>query len=153
MKLVGVSMVMNEADLIEVFVRHHLQILDHFIVCEHASADDTPEILRELAAELPGLEVVTDPRTQLDQSVVTTSLMRKAVDEKQADWVIPLDADEFLSSDVDAAVRPQLEKLDPNKAHRIPWRTYVPLPEDPEDEPNLLKRVTHRRKVECRQKW
>ena len=155
MKIVGVSMVMNEADLIELFVRYHLQILDHLLVVEHASSDATPEILRELQQEGLPLEVVTDPRPQLEQGAALTELMRRAATELGADWVVPLDCDEFLASDVDRSVRPQFEKLAPRPgdAVRVGWRTYVPMPDDPPDEPNLLQRVTHRRRVERRRKW
>jgi len=146
-------MVMNEADLIELFVRYHLQILDHLLVVEHASSDATPEILRELQEEGLPLEVVTDPRPQLEQGAVLTELMHRAATDLGADWVVPLDADEFLASDVDRSVRPQFEKLAPDRSVRVGWRTYVPFPGDPPDEPNVLQRVTHRRNLERHRKW
>jgi hypothetical protein len=41
MRVVGITMVKNEADIIEAFVRHNLRFLDALVVVEHASADGT----------------------------------------------------------------------------------------------------------------
>ena len=51
MQLTGVTMVRDEADLIEAFVCHNLQVLDRMFVVDHRSRDGTREILRALVAE------------------------------------------------------------------------------------------------------
>ena len=48
MKIVAISMVRNEADVIEAFVRHHAGLVDELIVVDHRSIDGTDELLREL---------------------------------------------------------------------------------------------------------
>ena len=50
MKLYGVAMVRNEADIIEAFVRHNLTVLDGLVVVDHSSDDGTSEILSALTA-------------------------------------------------------------------------------------------------------
>ena len=51
MKIWGVSMVRNEEDIVEAFVRHNLTILDGMLVVDHNSTDRTPAILTALCAE------------------------------------------------------------------------------------------------------
>jgi hypothetical protein len=141
-------MVRNEADVIETFVRYHCAIVDRMIVVDHLSADATPEILAALADEGLPLEIVRESRPDMAQSEVTSRWMRHAARERGADRVLPLDADEFLALEGGGDVRDALAALPGNGAHRVPWRTYVPRPEDPSDAPHLLARVQYRRRTE-----
>ena len=95
MKVVVTSVVRNEADVIEVFVRHHAEIADEIVVIDHMSADATSEILRELAAEGLPLVVQTHDGASYNQSNIVTAQVRSVAHERSADWIIPLDADEF----------------------------------------------------------
>ena len=92
---IGIARVKNEADLIEAFVRHTCCHFDRLIIIDHASTDDTPAILTSLVDEGLPLEVqrssVFEP-----QGVALTRLMRRAFSDLDADWVVPLDADEFI---------------------------------------------------------
>jgi hypothetical protein len=45
MRLFGVMMVRNEADIIEASVRHNLSVLDGLVVIDHGSFDATADIL------------------------------------------------------------------------------------------------------------
>jgi len=143
-KISVIAAVRNEADVIELFVRHHAEFVDELVVVDHMSCDATPEILRELAAE--GLPVVlkTHAGNSFNQSAIVSAAVREVAHERGADWIVPLDADEFLTSDEDPHVRSVLEGMEP-EVHRVPWRTYVPHPDDKPDEPHLHRRVTHRR--------
>ena len=51
MKIVGISMIRNDADIVEPFVRHALRVLDHLFVIVHCPQDGTGEILSALHAE------------------------------------------------------------------------------------------------------
>jgi hypothetical protein len=77
MKLHGVMMVRNEADIIEASVRHNLATLDRLLVVDHGSFDGTSEILRQLCAELPAVSVVADPSIEFSQSARITHLARQ----------------------------------------------------------------------------
>ena len=46
MRLHGIAMVRNEADVVEAFVRHNLSILDALVVIDHGSVDGTAGIVR-----------------------------------------------------------------------------------------------------------
>lgn len=96
MKLVAVSRVLNEDDIIEAFVRHHARLVDHHVLLDNGSIDRTVEILKKLAeAGLP-LTVFANRAPAFSETVFNTFLYRYAVEEQRADAVIFLDADEFL---------------------------------------------------------
>ena len=50
-KRVGLSMVRNESDIIETFIRHNLTLLNELHVVDHNSSDNTREILTLLKQE------------------------------------------------------------------------------------------------------
>ena len=50
-KRVGLSMVRNESDVIETFIRHNLILLDELHIVDHNSSDNTREILTLLKQE------------------------------------------------------------------------------------------------------
>ena len=129
-RLVGVSIVKNEADIIEAFVRHNLRFLDQLILTDHHSTDATPVILRALAAE--GLPLTLTP-VQSDpvyiQADWTTQLAEHAFGNYAADFVFPLDADEFLRADSRATLETALASLSTTVAW-MDWPTYVRNGED-----------------------
>ena len=146
MKVTGISMVRNEGDVIEAFIRHHVEILDELVVVDHRSTDGTKQILEQLAAEGVPIEVHVEPSRVQRQNLVLTGLMRCAAAVEDVDWVLPLDADEFLIA-ADGDVRGALAAL-PQKPHAIDMRPYVPTADDPADEPNPLRRIRYRREFE-----
>ncbi len=93
MKVVGLYLVRNEADVIETNLRHHFtNVIDEAIVLDNGSTDGTLELVAELARDLPiQLSSEVGPIYQSDRM---TRLARLATLEG-ADWVLPIDADEF----------------------------------------------------------
>jgi hypothetical protein len=140
-------MVRNEADVIEAFVRHHAEIVDELVVVDHRSVDGTDETLRALAAEGLPLRVRAEDSPVQRQNVVMTGLMREAAANGGADWILPLDADEFLVVP-EGSVRDALAALPGDRTSGVDMRFYVPTPDDPPDEPNVLRRLTYRRELE-----
>ncbi len=145
MKIVSITVARNEGDVIETFVRHHLQIVDAMIIVDHMSIDETPVILTKIKAEGASIYIVKERRRAFLQSEVTTLQMRRAVKELGADWVLFLDADEFLVPDVGRNVRVLLEQLRQEDVYRVPWRSYIPRPNDPMDLQLLFDRIQYRR--------
>jgi glycosyltransferase involved in cell wall biosynthesis len=93
-KIWGVTMVRDEADIIEITLRHLLaQGLDHLLVADNMSRDGTREILDRLATDLP-LTVVDDMEPAYYQSEKMTVLANRAA-ENGAEWIVPFDADEM----------------------------------------------------------
>lgn len=152
MRIVTVSMVRNESDVIELFVRHHLKFVDHMLIVDHLSCDETPKILRALCDEGAPLSIVEERRSALEQRETTTRMIRRAIDEFGADWVVPLDCDEFLISTACDDERAVITQLDGSLSHLIPWRSYIPTPDDP-DTPHLFERIGYRRLREGEQQY
>lgn len=94
--IVGVSLVKDEADVIERTVRHMATQVDHMIVADNGSTDGTRDILADLAYELP-LTVRDDAETAHFQARKLTALAARAA-EIGATWVVPFDADELVES-------------------------------------------------------
>ena len=126
-KLVAITMVKNEADVIESFVRHTLLLADMLLIVDHQSTDDTPKILASLSAEGLPLKVEMFYDVAHRQSEVMTALMYRAITDEKADIVLPLDADEFLLHDDGDSnlLRQRLRKLDVGQVYNIPWVNYA----------------------------
>lgn len=93
MRLYGVSMVRNEADILRANVLYHLAAgFDRLLIVDNASTDGTRRVLRELSRD-PRVSWTRD-RGSFRQGEVFTQLARRAFAEG-ADWVAPVDADDF----------------------------------------------------------
>lgn len=141
MIIVAVSMIKNELDIVEAFVRHTASFVDHHLVVDNGSTDGTRQMLGALADEGLPLTIEDDPVPVQWQAQRTTHLMRRARAEFGADWVLPLDTDEFLIADGDIR---EILSGQPAIPTFVSWRTYVPDPADDESEPNPVVRIRHR---------
>lgn len=89
----GVLMTRNEVDILRLNIIYHLHTnCDRIIVTDNGSTDQTRSVLKRLAKKLP-LDWTTEAG-QADQGEVVTEMLHEAR-VKGADWVIPLDTDEF----------------------------------------------------------
>lgn len=96
----AVSLVKDEADVIEGTIRHMADEVDGVIVADNASTDGTRDILDKLATEL-NLIVVDDTEVGYHQSFKMSALAEKAAREHGATWVVAFDADELWMSATD----------------------------------------------------
>jgi SAM-dependent methyltransferase len=151
MRVVGITMVKNEADIIEAFVRHNLRFLDALVVVDNVSADDTRAVLMELVREGLPLAVVDDPEVAYAQARKMTDLLATVTRVFKPDCVAPLDADEFIASEEPGVFREELSEVSDGELLAVPWKTYVPTVGDDAQEKNPVKRITRRRKVEAPQ--
>jgi hypothetical protein len=151
-KIVALSVVRNEVDILEAFVRYHLEVVDHMVIVDHRGTDGSSELLRELEAE--GLPLTIRPLTprHVDRRRTATELMWATAEAIEPDLVLLLDADEFVASEA-KPVRGALESLTLTAPTAIPWRTYVPTPDDDLSDPNPLTRIVHRRAFEPRRRY
>jgi Glycosyl transferase family 2 len=126
MRLFGVMMVRNEADVIEASVRHNLSVLDSLVIIDHGSIDATAEILGKLQDEGLPLRVVPDPNPGFFQAERITTIAREILACERADFVFAMDADEFIKVESRENLDRALADL-PGDAHAVAhWLTYVP---------------------------
>ena len=135
MKIVGVSMVRNEADIIEVFVRHNLAFLDALVVIDHGSADATLGILAALQKERLPLRLLANPDMRFLQTEAVTDVTRRLIEAGDADVVLPMDADEFVKTPSRRDLERALRAIPPNEHGQIDWLNYVPNFADPQPDP------------------
>lgn len=144
MRCVSVSMVKNEADVIEAMVRHNAQYLDHMTIIDNGSTDGTLQILTALRDE--GLPI--DLRVDTSLGHLQTAVINQFVSSPDCDrsaFVFFLDGDEFLCVDRNEfraflATRPA--------SFSMTWKTFVPTPRDNRRDPNVVTRITHARRRE-----
>jgi hypothetical protein len=124
MKIAAASLIKDEADIIELFVRINSAWADHFYIVDNGSTDYTPHILRRLAEEGFPITVTRDPSVHYHQSRMTTKVVREAAASGRYDFVFPIDGDEFVS---DAeGFKQELARLPPGKLAALEWMTLIP---------------------------
>jgi len=148
MRIIGISFVKNEEDIIEVFVRYNLCHMDALVIADNSSCDKTREILTRLIEENLPIVVIDDPEVERKQSEKTTHLLQSAVRTFHPDWIIPLDADEFLVPEENHSLKEILGSVPVDHVVSMPWKSYVPTPSDDQNIINPLIRIRHRREVE-----
>lgn len=137
MTVVAVTVVRDEADIIETTLRHTATQVDHIIAADNGSTDGTRAILDRLAHELP-LTVVDDTDPAHNQGAKITRLALDAHNHG-ADWVLPFDADELWTGQgrtVAAELADLPAHIDTVYAHGYdhvghglaPWRRADPQP-------------------------
>jgi SAM-dependent methyltransferase len=129
-RVVGLAMVKNEEEMIEPFVRHNLRFLTALCVLHNGSTDRTREILVALQREGLPVVVLDDPTPGYFQSEKMTRLLRAVSSTLFPDFVVPLDADEFLKCASKTEFLLALNEIPVGGFGLVPWRTYVVTPEE-----------------------
>lgn len=143
MRLIGVAIVRNEADIIEAFVRTNLVMLDAIHVMVHRATDGTREILHALHREGLPLRLTDLDEEAFRQDHFANAGVRTAFRDERADFVFPLDADEFVRAADRAALEAALDALPARTVGAMPWINYVPTARD-RPSPHPLLRIEHR---------
>lgn len=107
MTVIAITMVRDEADIIERTIRHMTRHVDHVLVADNGSTDGT----RELLDRLDGVSVIDDPDPAYYQSQKMSTLADRARLEHDADWVVPFDADEIWLPRCAARIAQTLRRL------------------------------------------
>lgn len=148
MKVVSITWAHNEEDIIETFVRHTATVVDEMIIVPHECTDATLSILQKLQNENFPVTIHYDNQPYYLRPASITALLHSVSVDPEVQWILPLDADEFLCSETALHPRTELENSDPHTLYTLPWKTYVPTAEDNPLETDIRKRIQQRRSVE-----
>jgi hypothetical protein len=145
MRLVGVVILKNEADILEAFVRHQLHYLDRLVVVDHASDDASAQILARLRDEGLPLDLHRLEDLAFDHARHMSAALRMAARTAPAEHYLALDADEFVRCASGDALRDALAAVPAGRVGQLRWQTQVPSA-DPaaRDDPHVLHRLTRR---------
>jgi Glycosyl transferase family 2 len=143
-RLVTTTTLRNEADILETFVRHHAALADRMIVTCHFCQDDSTELARELQREGLPLDVRELPDPIYEEAKFNTDVFDEAASTYDPEWILPLDADEFLVCGDVPSLDAALDRLPRHLPTRVLLKAYVPTLDDDEAEPNVLRRITNR---------
>lgn len=147
--IVGIGMVKNEEDVIEQFVRHNLHYIDLLLILENGSVDSTGKILRSLQQEGLPVVIIDDPDPSYNQSEKMTRLMQNAAVTLFPDYIIPIDADEFIKAPNKEAFLVDLAEIPSPGKGFVRFHTYVVSEKQPDPPPpDPLAPMTRRRKDE-----
>lgn len=142
MRIVGVARVGNEVDIVEAFVRFNLRFLDALIVVADHPSDGTENVLVRLVADGLPLTVESPHHIGFQQGADTALIARRLFAARQADYVLPLDADEFLLLPRPDYLRAALLALQ-GRIGCWRWRNYAPTTTD--NAVPILSRMTRAR--------
>ena len=149
--IITITWARNEEDILEAFVRHNAPYIDRMIIVLHRSIDSSQDILLKLIQEGYPLEIAENNTYAHRQSAALTTLMHEISHRKNPDWILPLDADEFLIAPSRISFEQALSTLPPDTGALLPWRTYIPTVNDPSHQKTILRSIGHRRKEEIAQ--
>ena len=96
-KVIGISMIRNESDIIEVFCRYNLNLIDELYLIDNDSSDNTVEIIEHLISEgLPIYLSHSEERTHSQERFLTEKMQELSQRHTDISYIIPLDADELI---------------------------------------------------------
>jgi hypothetical protein len=129
MKVALVSMVKNECDIIELFLKINLRQFDHAYIFDHMSTDGTDLIIKKLIHEGYPITYIYHKDVDFRQSDLITSAVNYISKLNIYDYLVPLDADEFLATtDEFRSVKDAISvSLSTSSLGLVPWRTYCPI--------------------------
>lgn len=126
LRLIGISMVRDEVDIIDDWMDHALSLLDGIAVVAHNCSDGTLERLVARARSGAPLVILAQNSETFRQGETLTEVARKIVGRFRPDWIFALDADEFVVAESRGALEAALRGLPTGTSGLLPWRTYLP---------------------------
>lgn len=142
MKIVSFTMVNNESEIIESFVRYNYNFLDEMYIIDNGCTDNTIKILHNLKNDGYKIVIYDESLEAYDQFRLDNKYLNKIIEESNPDLIIPLDADEFIISD-HKDPRKEMEKLSLDKIYYVNWQWYVMTEKDDPKETFIPRRLKY----------
>jgi hypothetical protein len=133
-RIISLSMVKNEQDIIEPFIRHNARFVDCMVILDNASVDQTRRIATSCARELGNIVVTDNEEFGFTQAERMTRVLNGCQSVFFADFVLLLDADEFIGVPDRATLERALARIPAGGVGHLPWRNAVLTPEEAEAE-------------------
>jgi SAM-dependent methyltransferase len=144
-------MVKNEQDIVEPFIRHNARFVDAMIILDNASVDETRRIAMNCARELGNVIVTDNEEFGYAQAERMTRVLNGCQSAFFADFVMFLDADEFISAPDRGALTRILARIEPGGIGLMPWWNFVLTPDEAAAETrDPPRRMRHRRTADAR---
>ncbi|MFN8891189.1 MAG: glycosyltransferase family 2 protein [Alphaproteobacteria bacterium] len=124
-RIICLSMVKNEQDIIEPFILHNAQFFDAMIIADNNSSDATRDIIRSCQAQIEGVFLCDTRKFGYNQAERMTSMLLHCQGSFFADYIFFLDADEFISAQSRQDLLPSLSVIPKRGVGLMPWRTHV----------------------------
>lgn len=125
-KLVSLTMLQNEADIVEYFVRSNIRLLDHMVIVLNPSGDGTGEILDALVAEGLPITVWRTARNFYAQKKMFSWFILRLRDQMEPQYLFIIDADEILLANSRDVLDRALEAIPKGQIGRAPWCSFLP---------------------------
>lgn len=142
MKIVSFTMVNNESEIIESFIRYNYNFLDEMYIIDNGCTDNTIRILQNLINDGYKIVIYDESLEAYNQFKLDNKYLNKIIEESNPDIIIPLDADEFIISD-HKNPRNELEKLSLDKIYYVNWQWYVMTEKDDFKEAFIPRRLKY----------
>lgn len=141
MKIVSFTMVNNESEIIESFIRYNYNFVDEMVIIDNGCTDSTIKIVRNLISEGFRITVYDESLEAYNQYRLDNKYLNKIINEIKPDIILPLDADEFLTGDSNP--RDILERLELDSIYYVTWRWYVMTKDDDCSDPFIPKKMRY----------
>jgi len=124
LKCIAITIMKNEEDIVESFVRHNAKFVEKLLIADNMSSDGTRSILESLIDEGYPISIFDDLDPAHNQSEKMNRLYRKYVFGNGYDIVFLLDADELLTINK-SALHGMFEKFGRGSVFYIPRKNYL----------------------------
>ena len=127
MRLAVAALIRNEIDIIGAFLQHLDALFDHVLLMNHHSIDGTDRVMEAACARHPNWTMWQVEPTGYHQTAFCSVALRHLFTTTDADFVMFLDADEFIDVPDRATLEGAVSILtDPDAVGGLRWRYAVP---------------------------
>lgn len=120
-RIVTITMIKNEADIVETFIRHTSAFATEMVFIDNGCVDGSVSIINAMKKEGINISVYNEADVFYEQFKLENKYIHIYA-ERDFDLIIPLDVDEFLACDND--LETELDSISDDAITIVKWRTY-----------------------------